>query len=465
MTAWRSDIEAPQRVQSTQRFSLFSGVSRERWLWAVIALAVVLRLGAAVYLGDRVEVLPGIYDQVSYHTLAMRVLEGHGFTFPSDWWPMTRANEPTAHCSFLYVLYLAGVYAVVGVHPLAARLLQAAVAGVLAPYLAWRLGRRVADGRVGLAAAAITAVYIYFIYYSAALMTETFFILAVLWALDRALVLAERPTWGTALQLGLALGVATLLRQLILAFVPCLLLWLIWQWRGRVRWGMLLTPLLVMALLIAPWTVRNYRVFGRFVLLNTNAGFAFFWANHPIYGTNFPGLLPPDGPSYQDLIPAELRHLDEAAMERALMRRAIGFVLEDPGRYLLLSLSKVREYFKFWPSPDSGVVSNVARVLSFGLFLPFMLFGLVRAARDWRRWSLLYLFGGVYTAIHLLSWTLVRYRLPVDAVLILFAALALVALADGCWRGVFLPQHARGSQGYEKQHCDSFFTAEYAKNF
>ncbi|MGC8880460.1 MAG: glycosyltransferase family 39 protein [Anaerolineae bacterium] len=397
-------------------------------LGIVIALAVVLRLGAALALGDRVEVLPGTHDQMSYHMLALRVLGGYGFTFPSDWWPMTRAGEPTAHCSFLYVLYLAGVYTLVGIHPLAARLLQALVAGILAPYLAWRLGRRVADARVGLAAAAITAVYIYFIYYSAALMTETFFILAVLWTLDRAMALADRPAWGTALQLGLALGLAALLRQLILAFVPCLLLWLIWQARDRVHWGQLLAPLGVIALLILPWTVRNYLVFHQFVLLNTNAGFAFFWANHPIYGSDFPGLLPPDGPSYQDLIPVELRHLDEAAMERALMQRALGFIWEDPGRYLLLSLSKVREYFKFWPSPTSGLVSNVSRVLSFGLFLPFMVYGLVRAARDWRRWSLLYLFVAVYTLIHLLSWTLVRYRLPVDAVLIVFAGVAVQEL-------------------------------------
>jgi 4-amino-4-deoxy-L-arabinose transferase-like glycosyltransferase len=405
-----------------------SAVHSKRWLSIIIALAVVLRLGAALYLGDRVEVLPGIYDQVSYHTLALRVLGGYGFTFPSDWWPMTRAGAPTAHCSFLYVLYLAGVYAVVGVHPLAARLLQALVAGVLGPWLAWRLGRRVATETVALAAAAITALYIYFIYYSAALMTEIFFILAVLAALERALALAERPSWGRALQLGLALGLAALLRQLILAFVPCLLLWLLWQARGRVRWGQLLAPLLVIALLILPWTVRNYRVFHRFVLLNTNAGFAFFWANHPIYGSDFPGLLPPDGPSYQDLIPMELRHLDEAAMERALMQRALGFIWEDPGRYLLLSLSKAREYFKFWPSAASGVVSNVSRVLSFGLFLPFMLYGLVRAARDWRRWSLLYLFVAVYTLIHLLSWPSPRYRLPMDAVLIVFAGVTIESL-------------------------------------
>jgi hypothetical protein len=39
---------------------------------------------------------------------------------------------------------------------------------------------------------------------------------------------------------------------------------------------------------------------------------------------------------------------------------------------------------------------------------------------------LLLLFAGVYTAIHLLSWALVRYRLPVDAVFIIFSSAGLV---------------------------------------
>ena len=42
--------------------------------------------------------------------------------------------------------------------------------------------------------------------------------------------------------------------------------------------------------------------------------------------------------------------------------------------------------------------------------------------------TLLYLFIAVYTVIHLLSWALIRYRLPVDAVLIIFAAYGLTNL-------------------------------------
>jgi 4-amino-4-deoxy-L-arabinose transferase-like glycosyltransferase len=436
-------------------------------LAASVALGVTLRFGAALALGDSIAEQPGIFDEISYDTLARQVLAGHGFSFPSTWWPATRAGEPTAHWSFLYTLYLTGVYSVFGQHPMAARLIQALVAGVLCPLLAWRIGRRVFGAPVGLAAAGLATVYGYFVYYAGALVTETFFVLAVLWTLDLALQLGLTPTraqrppsvgrWQPLaalrpwLLLGLALGIAALLRQLVLLLMPLLFVWLIWATlvrrpgpgtrRERPPWRSVLAGCLVasavVSLLVLPWTARNYQAFGRFVLLNTNSGYVFFWANHPIHGTDFVPILPSG--TYQRLIPAELRALDEAALDQALLQAGVRFVLDDPARYALLSLSRVKAYFEFWPSPDSSPLSNVVRTGSFGLYLPFMVYGLVLAASRYRSaragttWPGVVLLAGfvaVYSLIHLLSWALIRYRLPVDAVLMPFAGLAVVHLTD-----------------------------------
>ncbi len=191
----------------------------------------------------------------------------------------------------------------------------------------------------------------------------------------------------------------------------------------------LLAASIVLLLIIAPWTIRNYRAFHRFVLLNTNAGFAFYWSNHPIHGTNYPAYLP-DWAAYIDLIPPELLPLNEAELDQALLKRGFDFIRDDPGRYLMLSISRVDDYFRFWPSAESGPISNVSRVLSFGLFWPLMAYGLIsQVRRSVSSGALsLYLFIITYTGIHLLSWTLIRYRLPIDAVLIIFASTALVEI-------------------------------------
>jgi fumarate reductase subunit D len=44
--------------------------------------------------------------------------------------------------------------------------------------------------------------------------------------------------------------------------------------------------------------------------------------------------------------------------------------------------------------------------------------------------SLLLVFVSIYSLIHLLSWSLIRYRLPVDAVLLIFAGLAVVDITE-----------------------------------
>jgi 4-amino-4-deoxy-L-arabinose transferase-like glycosyltransferase len=403
-------------------------------LTLILVTAVLIRMLIAIYLGDQLTILPGIHDQVSYDALARSLLDGRGYSFPENWYPFTPAYTPTAHWSFIYPLYLAGIYAVTGYHPLVARLIQGVVGGALICFLIYLIGRRVVDETTGLLGAGLAAVYGYFVYYNVALMTETFFIVLVLSSLYLSLELKEKSTLARWVLLGLTLGTAGLLRQTILLFAPFLLLWLYWELKNKgVQWWYFTVPVIVIAFLIAPWTVRNYLAYDRFLLLNSNAGYALYASNNPIMGTDWRNeivVVP---------VPEELEGRNEAEIDRALTQRAIGFIFANPRRYLGLTLDKTLEYFKFWPSSESSPVSNLNRVLSFGLYLPFMILGLCLSFSRWRSFAALYLFMVIHTGMHLLSWPAPRYRLPVDAILMVFAGLALLELARGvsAWRRRF----------------------------
>lgn len=426
-------------------------------LKVIIVLAIAARLGSALYQGNHVSALPGVADQISYHNLAVRVVDGHGFTFDKGWWPATPAGQPTAHWSYLYVLFLAGVYSIFGPNPLAARIVQAVVTGLLQPLLTWRIGVRLFGSTTGIAAAALSSVYAYFVFYGGALMTESLYIVALLWVVDVSTVLThtggqEHDATRSAswVELGLALACATLLRQVTLLLAPPLLAWLVYRilaarrtaaGASQVRMVLIISragaAAAVLAVCIVPWTIRNYLAFGQPVLLNTNAGFAFFWGNHPIHGSHFMPLLPAAGPGYGALIPSELRNLNEAAMDRALLLRGLDFVRQDPVRYIQLSVSRIAEYVKFWPEERSSSSSNGARALSFGVCLPFFICGILLAMLrhsaddhppDPLGVALLIGVAMLYSAFYLLTWTLVRYRLPVDALLMPFAAFAMVCL-------------------------------------
>lgn len=414
-----------------------------RPLAIVVLISILARLIVSFAMGSTIVDLPGIFDQISYHNLALRVLDGNGFTFGELWWPITRAGEPTAHWSFPYTLYLVGVYALFGVHPIIARILQAIVVGVLHPYITYRIGEKVFGRPASLIAATIVSIYAYYVYYSSALMTEPFYITTILFSLFFAIRLVDnadkKQDVKIGLMLGASIGLTVILRQVFLLFVPFLFIW-IWFARFRHSRKLPLFPtvisLILVVLFILPITFYNYSRFHRFVLVNTNSGYAFFWGNHPVYGTKFIPIL--SNPEYQAMIPEEVRHLDEATLDSELLRRGIQFVVQDPKRYLLLSMSRIPPYFMFWYSPESSILSNISRIGSFGIFLPFMLYGLFLGIKRSSSFvnllvspqGLLIVFALVYSGIHILTWTLIRYRLPVDAVLIPFAGLALYDIAE-----------------------------------
>jgi hypothetical protein len=424
-----------------------------RYLLLILFVSVALRVLVALYLGNEIDAPPLLTDQRSYDALGERLITGHGFSFDRGWYPFTEADTPTAHWSFLYSLGVAAVYSIFGPNPLAVRVVQAIIGGILLPlivyYFSTTLFRSAAfqprltergfpTERLALLAAGISAVYFYFILYAATLMTETFYLITLLWSLLLTMRLAERPTLRRGLWLGLSLGLTTLLRQSVLPWIAVAVLWLLLvAFRAKTMRhmaGALLATGIVMAVMIAPFTIRNYSVYGQFLLLNSNAGYAMYSAQHPMQGTNFQEFT--GAP-----MPVDIHGLNEAQMDRELMQRGIGFVTADPGRYVLLSLSRIPDYFEFWPTADTSFINNFGRMGSFGLLLPFIIYGLVLALR-WagpaaqRGWgafltsplALLVLFMLCYSTLHILTWAMPRYRLPVDAVALPLGALALTHL-------------------------------------
>lgn len=172
-----------------------------------------------------------------------------------------------------------------------------------------------------------------------------FTLIAGCYALDRT-VAGGPPRVRPALVAGLVFGLATLVRPLTLLLPPFVIALFLLRspgsWRAAVRPA--LAFLLAMALVIAPWTARNYAVSGQLIPVNLQ-GWAVAWASTvrplPVTPNHYRWYLLGDdilrvytrvtGRDVYDL-PTLIEHnreLDEAFREEALRN-----LRERPGVYL-----------------------------------------------------------------------------------------------------------------------------------
>jgi 4-amino-4-deoxy-L-arabinose transferase-like glycosyltransferase len=416
-------------------------IPKKSLLGVIIMLAIIVRIVLALHLGNDLETQEQkrVEDQVSYHLLAQSMLAGRGYSFEQEWYPFTPANTQTAHWSFLYPLYLAPIYSVFGIDPLAARIIQILISTTLSIWLLYQLAKRLFGESVGIITASLVTFYAYFIFYDATLMTEPFFITGILMMMVLTLQIVygptrfernqpiDRPVHNASLWLwiciGIVFGFLALLRQTILLWLPFWMVWILFMCKRTGKFTGIIVSLILTILIILPWTIRNYQIYDNFLLLNSNAGYALYSSNHPHHGTKFIQ-------NYAAEIPVDLKAagFNEAQLNNALTLRGLQFILENPLRYALLTLDKFRIFFNFGFLPESDLSSNLMRVFSFGVYLPFYLYGLIHSFRSWQRYSLFYLFAAIFSSMHILTWASVRYRLPIDAVLMPFAAFAVLDL-------------------------------------
>lgn len=333
-----------------------------------------------------------------------------------------------------YPLFLALGQSLFGESPLAVRLMQA-VLGTGSVWLVFRLTRALIGNdtqqaptpwTTPLVAAWLAAVDPYYVGTAALLLSEAVFIplmvlslwgLAVLWGPPTPISRAKWLAWATAV--GAASGAAVLVRPSWALCVPALLLaWVILSahgQRGNALKGAVVVALAA-ALVMAPWWVRNARVFGKFVPTA-------LWMGASLYD----GLNPrATGASDMDFVnDPDIWPLDEQAQDAELRRRAVAFVRAEPGRALYLAAVKFVRYWSPWPNADT-VRSPWVMALTAAWSLP--LFGLwALGAWDRRRdaRALVLLAGPLlyFCALHMVFAGSMRYRIPGEVPALGLAAL------------------------------------------
>lgn len=382
----------------------------------ILFVAFLLRLIAAAYIGNEVSGLSGAWDEISYDMLAHRYVDGYGLTFPQDWYPWIKANTHQSYFSATMSMYLALIYWIFGYKPVVARVVTALLS-TISVFLIYILAKRLFSQKVAILSAIIASLYAYLIFYGVTLVTETPFILMILLSIYLAYEISDSPSLLKWLLIGITLSITVLFRMAVVFYVPFLIGWVIWKQRDHWIYG--LVPIVMIVLTVTPFTLRNYQIWGRFLLLEAQFGHVFWNGNHPDSEGDF-------HPYRVFTIPDEvLVSNNDAIITNQLLRMGLENIFEDPGLFVSLTITRLREFFKFWPTSESDSLANIMRVLSFGLLLPLSLIGLWFAKKESEKLLPIWIFMVIHTAVYAVSWTMIRYRIPLDAFLAIFAGLAI----------------------------------------
>lgn len=367
------------------------------WLLWIVALAALARLAVMVLLPDQ-----GFPDAGSYRSAGLEFRNFHLMTNP-DIMP-------------LYPLLVAVTGSGWGQKLADLALSLATVWLVYA--LAWRIYRNEA---IALIAALFCALWPHLIFFAATGLTETLFTALVLGGLvafyDRRYIV------GSVL---FVLGILT--RPALEFFSPLaiILFSLVVHREGfAIMVKRLLTFAAVYVCLMAPWWLHNYAQYGEFIRLNSGGGYTLYQGNNPKNqsGGGITGIDADLG--------AFSAIEDPVKRRRAMGAAAIDYIKAEPGRFIAMMPVKFARLWRPWPYADEYknplivVVSIASAVPAF--ILAFVGLGFTLRER-FRPLLPCLAYVGWMTFVHVVTIGSVRYRVPLEPIVLVLAAAGLAAL-------------------------------------
>jgi hypothetical protein len=241
-----------------------------------------------------------------------------------------------------------------------------------------------------------------------------------------ALELEHWPGFRGWVIFGLLWGVAELANPASLAFLPFCGLWI---WARRSKTGLpsfigVTLSSITFFLVLSPWLIRNYQVFGRFVFIRDDFGLQLRLGNNKFSdGMLFASLQPNlNAPEFENF-----KSMGELAYEAYCRQRAFEWIRDDPKRFAIVSLKRFFYYWNGVPRPSDSAAPFDFRSSLFLASSALSLWGAGRALKQHRPGARLY--AGLiltYPLVYYFVFPHARYRHPIEPELFILAVFLII---------------------------------------
>jgi 4-amino-4-deoxy-L-arabinose transferase-like glycosyltransferase len=344
------------------------------------------------------------------------IASGRGF---SD--PFGAATGPTAWEPPLYPYLIAGVFQIFGIYSRSSAFVLLTINSIFSALTCipiFLIAKRIFSEKVAVGAAWTWALLPYVMFWCTRWVWETslsaLLMAVILWL---ALTMEERDGIVPWVIFGLLWGISALDSTVLLSFLPAAGLW---AWYHRAKRGKRSVAGIALASVvffacIAPWLMRDYQTFGKFIFIRDNFGAELRMGNGNGADGTWMEYLHPTQDVYAMRQYTAMGELAYVALRK---RQAFDYIQADYARFVWLC---VKRFIYYWAGPPRlAQVWWLAQVKN-SLFLAsslLMFWGLGRALRRrcpgaWLLFSMILL----YPAIYYVVFPNQRYRHPIEPVM------------------------------------------------
>ncbi len=345
--------------------------------------------------------------------IAASLASGHGFS--NQFGPPT---GPTAWEPPLYPYMAAGVFVLFGIYSKLSAFVLLTINSAFSALTCvpiFLIARRMFSQKVGVWSAWAWALLPNVMFWCTRAVWETSLsALLLALAIWLCLMMEELEGWIPWFGFGLLWGVIALNGTSLLSFLPAAGLW-VWYRRSNGGKNSLAGVALASAVFfatIAPWLIRNYETFGKFIFIRDNFGAELRLGNGPgADGMLMDYLDPPHSPQAM----RQVLSMGEVAYIALRKEQALAYIEQDYLRFAKLSLTR---FFYFWAGPPKVNQEWWLTQAKNSLFLAssvLSLWGLGRALRlrktgVWLFFWLMLLYPSIYYFVYAIP----RYRHPIE---------------------------------------------------
>ncbi|MCR9140600.1 MAG: glycosyltransferase family 39 protein, partial [Alphaproteobacteria bacterium] len=322
-----------------------SFIQTNRSVVAIIFVGMLLRIIWALY----VPVEP-VSDSKAYATFALNIWQ-HGVY---GWTP----DEPTAYWAVGTSALTAASFFLLG-NTFVGVVFLNLLTGLAILVLTWGLGVRFFGERSAFWAVVLVAFWPNMIFFTSILSSELYFMALTMGGLFFWSNTAGRP-WLNLLLAALIWGLACYIRPVILLFPVAMVIAALSQgWQATLFAAIKAAVCVILIILIvSPWTARNETVIGKAYLVSSNFGTNLWMGNNP---ESDGGYTP---------LPSEVSGMSEVEREEYLGQKAKDYILENPRRF---AITVGKRLIDLHSRETIGVVWNQAALVRYvgdtGVFL------------------------------------------------------------------------------------------------